>query len=212
MNGHYFRFDKKSTYVFIDCETLNLCLNSVNNLPWQVSMIKSVGGKKTDQRDFHVKWDTDLKISKDAARITRFDAKKLERIGKKPEEVLPEVIEWLDDADYIVGHNVLGFDMYLIRGIYKFFNKNYKHLVPKVIDTLSIARGINNDLKPKNRETFLAFQFRMLNIRKKGQRNSLEAIGKSYAIEHDYSKLHDAIVDLELNLKVWNKLKYEIDL
>ena len=196
MNGHYIRFDNKSTFVFIDCETLNLCLNSVNNLPWQVSMIKSVAGKKTDERDFHVKWNTDLKISKDAARITRFDPKKLEKIGKKPEEVLPEVVDWLDNADYIVGHNILGFDIYLIRGI----------------DTLSICRGINNDVKPKDKESFLAFQFRMLNIRKKGQRNSLEAVGKSYSIDHDYSKLHDAIVDLELNLKVCNKLKYEIEI
>ena len=212
MNGHYIRFDNKSTFVFIDCETLNLCLNSVNNLPWQVSMIKSVGGKKTDERDFHVKWDTDLKISKDAARITRFDPKKLEKIGKKPEEVLHEVVDWLDNADYIVGHNILGFDIYLIRGIYKFLNKSYKHIVPKIIDTLSICRGINNDIKPKDKESFLAFQFRMLNIRNKGQRNSLEAVGKSYSIDHDYSKLHDAIVDLELNLKVWNKLKYEIEI
>ncbi len=212
MNGHYIRFDNKSTFVFIDCETLNLCLNSVNNLPWQVSMIKSVAGKKTDERDFHVKWNTDLKISKDAARITRFDPKKLEKIGKKPEEVLPEVVDWLDNADYIVGHNILGFDIYLIRGIYKFLNKSYGHIIPKIIDTLSICRGINNDIKPKDKESFLAFQFRMLNIRKKGQRNSLEAVGKSYSIDHDYSKLHDAIVDLELNLKVWNKLKYEIEI
>ena len=133
-------------------------------------------------------------------------------IGKKPEEVLHEVVDWLDNADYIVGHNILGFDIYLIRGIYKFLNKSYKHIVPKIIDTLSICRGINNDIKPKDKESFLAFQFRMLNIRKKGQRNSLEAVGKSYSIDHDYSKLHDAIVDSELNLKVWNKLKYEIEI
>ena len=34
----------------------------------------------------------------------------------------------------------------------------------------------------------------------------------NYEIDHDYDKLHNALVDLELNLKVWNKLKWEIEL
>jgi len=76
---------------------------------------------------------------------------------------------------------------------------------------LSIARGIKNNLKPKNIENFLEFQLQMLNIRVKGQKNSLAALGKQYSIEHDYEKLHNAIVDLELNLKIWNKLKYEME-
>ena len=40
MNDRLLRYDKKSVYVFIDCETLNLCLNSCHNLPWQIAMIK----------------------------------------------------------------------------------------------------------------------------------------------------------------------------
>jgi hypothetical protein len=37
-------------------------------------------------------------------------------------------------------------------------------------------------------------------------------LGKEFSIEHEYDRLHDAIIDLKLNLKVWNKLKYMIDL
>ena len=51
----------------------------------------------------------------------------------------------------------------------------------------------------------------MINIRKKGLRTSLGALGKSNNIQHDYANLHDALVDLELNIKVWDKLKYQID-
>ena len=51
----------------------------------------------------------------------------------------------------------------------------------------------------------------MLNVRKRGMRTSLGALGKSNNIKHNYEKLHDALVDLELNIKVWNKLKYQID-
>jgi hypothetical protein len=39
----------------------------------------------------------------------------------------------------------------------------------------------------------------------------LTALGKENGIEHDYEKLHDAINDLDLNLKVWNKLKWQIE-
>ena len=34
--------------------------------------------------------------------------------------------------------------------------------------------------------------------------------GKYYNIDHNYETLHDAINDLELNLKVWNKLKIDM--
>ena len=37
-------------------------------------------------------------------------------------------------------------------------------------------------------------------------------MGEEFGIEHDYDKLHDALVDLELNIKVWDKIKYQIDL
>ena len=43
MDEHLLRFDKEKTLVFIDCETLNLCLNSCHNLPWQISMLKVKG-------------------------------------------------------------------------------------------------------------------------------------------------------------------------
>jgi hypothetical protein len=51
----------------------------------------------------------------------------------------------------------------------------------------------------------------MLNYRKKGTRTSLGELGKYYSIEHDASKLHDALNDLHLNLGVWKKLKLEMD-
>ncbi len=62
MREHLLRFDKEKTYVLIDCETFNLCLNSSYNLPWQIAMIKAVNGKKIAEKDFYIKWDTDLKI------------------------------------------------------------------------------------------------------------------------------------------------------
>jgi hypothetical protein len=50
-----------------------------------------------------------------------------------------------------------------------------------------------------------------MNTRKKNVKSSLTFLGKENGIEHDYESLHDAINDLDLNLKVWNKLKWQIE-
>ena len=213
MREHLLRFDKSKTYVFIDCETFNLCLNNSYNLPWQIAMIKAVSGKKVAEKDFYIKWDTDLEIGEEAARITRYSQKKMDDIGIPPEQAFPTIRDWLDNADWIVAHNMLGFDLYLIKDFYKVNNLDYRHLMPKILDTNSLARGIKIGIPHKEEEgSLIEYQYRMTNMRKKGVRTNLTALGKEYGIDHDYSKLHDAIVDLELNLKVWNKIKWQIEI
>lgn len=211
MDEHLLRFDKKKEYVFIDCETLNLCLHYCHNLPWQIAMIKAKGDKKFAEKDFYIKWDTDLKISADAARITRFDPRVIEKHGVPPEEIFPTMEDWLDNADYIVGHNILGFDIYLIKEYYKMMGKSADHLYEKVIDTHSVAKGWKLSLPYKQETSFLEYQYMAAHIRKKGIKTSLSALGKEFDIDHDYGKLHNALIDLELNLKVWNKLKWNVE-
>ena len=212
MDEHLLRFDKDKSIVFIDCETFNLCLNKSHNLPWQISMVRLQGDKIVAEKDYHVKCDTQVSISDEAARITRFSQSKLNKLGLPPEEVLPTVIDWLDSADYVSGHNLLGFDLYLIKDFYAFMGQDYKHLVNKIIDTLSIARGVKLGLKFKSNESFLAYQYRMNQVRKRGLKTSLAALGKEYEIQHDYANLHDALTDLKLNVKIWNKLKWQVDI
>ena len=91
MDEDFLRFDKEKEYVFIDCETFNLCLNSCHNLPWQIAMIKVVGDKQTAVKNFYLKWDTSLKISADAARITKFNPKLFAQKAVPPEDVFPTI-------------------------------------------------------------------------------------------------------------------------
>tara|TARA_Y100000401_G_C8316541_1_gene222804 strand:- start:167 stop:805 length:639 start_codon:yes stop_codon:yes gene_type:complete len=212
MDEHLLRFRKDKKLVFIDCETYNLCLSFCHNVAWQISMISTDGTYKKDERDFYIKWDTPFKISDDAKRITRYNESFVNKNGKEPKDVFPIIKKWLDGADYIVGHNIIGFDIYLIKEMYKMFGEDYKHLVPKLIDTNCIARGVKMEIPYKPEEDFTEYQYRIVNTRRKGVRSSLTALGKEFNIDHDYDKLHNAIVDLELNLKVWNKLKYALEL
>ena len=211
MDEHLLRFNKDKKLVFIDCETLNLCLNFCHNLPWQIGMIKVSGDYRTDFKNFYLKWDTGLKISDEAARITRYSQSTVDRLGVTPEEAFPTIYDWLENADYIVGHNTLGFDIYLIKEYYALMGKSSKHLVNKFIDTNCLAKGIKIGPLYKQSESLIEYQYKMLHTIKKGVKTNLTAMGKEYGIEHDYDSLHDALVDLELNLKVWNKIKWQIE-
>ena len=212
MDGHLIRFDEDKTFVFIDCETENLCLNSFNNLPWQIAMIKAKGGQILDSKDYYVGWDRDVNVSVEAARITRFNPVDYDKRKIKFEEIFPTIEDWLDNADYIVGHNILGFDIYLIKDFYNYVGKDYRHLMSKIIDTNCIARGIKFELPYRTSENFLEYQYKLVHERRKGIKTNLTALGREFQIEHDYDRLHDALVDLELNLKVWNQLKYQLDM
>tara|TARA_B100000959_G_C14970515_1_gene619487 strand:- start:1488 stop:2018 length:531 start_codon:yes stop_codon:yes gene_type:complete len=176
-------------------------------------MIKVVAGKKIAEKDFYIKWDTDLEIGEEAARITRYSQKKMDDRGIPPEEAFPTIKDWLDNADWIIAHNMLGFDLYLIRDFYKINNLDYRHLMPKILDTNALAKGIKLGIPYREGEdSLIEYQYRMMNTRKKGVRTNLTALGRGYDIDHDYGKLHDAIVDLELNLKVWDKIKWQIEI
>ena len=212
MDGHLIRFDEDKTFVFIDCETENLCLNSFNNLPWQIAMIKAKGGQILDSKDYYVGWDRDVNVSVEAARITRFNPVEYDKRKIKFEEIFPTIEDWLDNADYIVGHNILGFDIYLIKDFYNYVGKDYRHLMSKIIDTNCIARGIKFELPYRTSENFLEYQYKLVHERRKGIKTNLTALGREFQIEHDYDRLHDALVDLELNLKVWNQLKYQLEM
>tara|TARA_R110000851_G_scaffold108634_2_gene230115 strand:- start:2936 stop:3601 length:666 start_codon:yes stop_codon:yes gene_type:complete len=220
MDNHLIRFQKKK-FLFLDFETFNVCLSDKFNLPWQVAtiFIESVEGKNGKLRnqelgrnDFHLKWDSDLKISKEAKRITGYSEKIFQEKCVPEHEVFQTIYDLVEKCDYLIGHNVLGFDIYLLRNWYKKHGKNYDSLPNKVLDTFAMAKSVGLNYSYKSSEcNLLDFQLKMINIRKKGLRTSLGALGKSYNIPHDKDKLHDALADLELNIKVWEELKYKID-
>jgi DNA polymerase III epsilon subunit-like protein len=175
-------------------------------------MIKAKGGQILDSKDYYVGWDRDVNVSVEAARITRFNPVDYDKRKIKFEEIFPTIEDWLDNADYIVGHNILGFDIYLIKDFYNYVGKDYRHLMPKIIDTNCIARGIKFELPYRTSENFLEYQYKLVHERRKGIKTNLTALGREFQIEHDYDRLHDALVDLELNLKVWNQLKYQLEM
>ncbi len=206
-------FDTKSKFSWIDVETQNLCLNYRLNLPWQIGIIDVVNGKIVKEQDIMVNWGRDFVMSQDAARITRYNQDEVNRRGIQPEEAWEKLNHTLNNTDYFCGHNILGFDYFLLNSFYKKLGKEVFDFskLKGIIDTLAIARGVALNIQPNPNEDLLLYSYKMLNKRSKGIKLTLGALAKQHNIETDENMLHDALYDLKININVWNKLKYQVN-
>jgi len=207
------RYQKDATYLFIDLETLNLCLNYCHNLPWQLSMLSVKGDIIQKEYDYLLKWDTELQISEDAARITRYDHQKVLEQGQDPKRIIEDiVIPNIESHDYIIGHNVLGFDINLIYEAYRFVGKDPKGIVDKFIDTNVIAKAIKIGFGAPKDCSLIEWQYKLLHKRVKGVKTNLKTIATELGIDFDENMLHDSLYDLRVNKKIWDALKYQIEI
>lgn len=213
MMEHLLRFSKTIKIVFLDWETENLCLFIDKNLPWQLGMLKVVGETIEAQYMSYIKWGRPPHVSPGAAQITGFKPEMVFQQGKYYLEVLPIIVEWIDWCDYIAGHNFLAFDLYFLTQVYKMLGKSSVGLAEKVIDTHALAKGIKLGIPfDINKQSLLEYQYQIINTKTKGVKTRLEILGREYQIEHDYTTLHDAISDLILNKKVWDKIKFQVEI
>lgn len=206
--------DKKQKYICFDFETCNLNLLSPDNKPWQLSYIIAQGYKTVKEKDCYIKW-SDLKLSEEARKITRFDDKKYNRLAQDPKKVLEEFESYLYDKDYIiVGQNLLGFDVY-IHNIYRKLlglDSDFSY-INRIYDTNCVAKAIKKGMKtPSSLDKFIQWQYRLNDFRERNLRTSIKAQLKQYKIDFDENKLHDSLYDVQMNLKIFRKQLIQIDL
>ena len=210
MNESLLRFDKRQKYLVFDTE--NEGLNLVDSRPWQIAWIVAQGGKIIQKHDIYVRWD-DLNVSKDAARVTGFSKDIYERTAIDAEEACEKFCHYLYDPQYkIVGHNLLGFDVYVVKTLIHLVGHIFSYsFINRIIDTRSIATAIAKDI-PVDRENFLAWQYKLINYKERGLRTAQGFLLKKYDIPHDPKKLHDALYDIIMNYEIFRKQLYEIEL
>ena len=209
---NFLRDDPLIKYVMWDVETCHLnCLQ--DNLPWSLGYILYQNGKILESHNHYIKWDN-LNISKDAARITRFDMEEYKRKAEDPIKVLDKFESYLNNKDLICGfHNGYNFDIYVLK-IWreKLGRKNDYSYLDRTIDTNSIARAIKKGVKQIKPEERKMMMFRFGNYIEKGLKTNLTALGKELQIVANYDNLHEAGADVILTAKVFDKLKYLIEI
>lgn len=213
MDNELLRFKKNQKYLIFDFETCNLNLASEDNKPWQLAFIIAEGSKVISKHDYYIKWK-DLNISKDAEKITGFSRKVYNARGEDPTMILKLFESYLYNPNYInVGHNILGFDIYIHNIFRKCLGKNadYSYL-KRSIDTLSIGKAISKDITYNKGEDLSVFQFKLNSFRERGMSLSLSACCKKYDIDFDPAKLHDALYDITKNFEVFNKMIWNISI
>jgi len=212
MKESLLRFAHAQPYILFDFETCSLNLGSLENKPWQLSFLIAQGKKIITKQNYYLNWEH-LPISAEARKITRFNEKKYRKAAVEPLEALQKFEEFIYNPKYkIVGHNILGFDVY-IHGILRSLcgkGSDYSYM-ERCIDTNCLARGIKNQIKLQTGEDFLGWQYKLLHHRKRGVKTNLKQLLKDYSIEFEEKKLHDALYDIEVNFKVFQKQLWDIE-
>jgi DNA polymerase III epsilon subunit-like protein len=210
MNDDLLRYNRKQKYIIFDTETEGL--NLIKSKPWQAAWIVAEGNKIIKKYDKLIKWD-DLSVSKDAARITGFNKNEYEKNAEDPISVWKEFSKYLyDDSYFIVGQNLLGFDVYMIDVWRKLIGEKLdQSYISRIIDTKAIATAIHKE-SPVDKEDFIYWQYRWLNHRERGLKTSQLTLLKKYEIDFDKDRLHDALYDIEMNFEIFHKQLYDIEL
>lgn len=206
------RFQRNQKYIFFDFETCNLNLGSIDNKPWQLGFIVVDSGKIVEKHDFWLYWE-DLKMSSTAAKMTGWTEKKYKKLGVEPKQPLELFEKYLYNEEYInVGHNILGFDVY-IHGIYRrcLGKKPDYSYIKRSIDTVCLAKALKNDIKFCRDESFYSWQYKLNNMMDKKSKKKLIDLCHYYDIKIDESRLHDAMYDIEQNYEVFKKMIWELD-
>ena len=204
------RFDFNQKYLILDTETEGL--NLVSSRPWQVSWITAQGKTIKSKNDRYVKWD-DLNVSADAARITGFDYNFYNSKAENPLKVLNDLWSVITDESYIiVGQNLLNFDVYILNVLRKCcgLKPDYSY-VNRIIDTRALAMCIAKGIKDFEKNN-VATQYKHISVRDKKIKTSQGSLLKQYEIDHDPSKLHNALYDIEMTFKIFLKQIQQVNI
>lgn len=195
-------------FVVFDTETEGLSLTS--SRPWQLSWIVCKGDQILEEHDEFIKYD-DLNVSEEAARVTGFNYADYSAKAKDPMEVWKKFAKYLYDEQYIfVGHNILNFDIYILNTMMRGLGiQNNWSFVSRMIDTRSLAVAMFKGIKRNG--DLLPWQIKLINVREKGLKASQGFLLKHFAIDHDPSKLHNALYDIKMNYMVFKKLISEVE-
>ncbi len=205
------RYQDQQRYLLLDCETESL--NLARTRPWQIAYA-ICSNKGVESVNVRYPFWADLSVSDEAARITRFDKADYLARAEDPSTILTDLETLLLDPSYLIlGHNILGFDHYVLATWRRLCGRPTDwSWVPRTIDTLCLSRAYRFQIAP-DRTDLLSWQYKMLTIRSKakGMGASLGAMAREFGIEYDERRAHDAQYDTTVNHEVFKRLIWEVE-
>ncbi len=207
---HRFKTNPRYCGFDLEAEALNLRFTRPFQVAYCIADNKQI---ETIRSDF-ILWD-DLRMSEDAARITRFDMATYKAQARPAADVLSEFDEVIYDPSIeVVWQNGLGYDLYIHRNWRRLCGKPIDDsYIWRSIDLTTLTKGLKKGWVPdiSSPEAFLAWQYKAQDFHEKGLKSNLEFCGKEEGIEHDYTTLHEATSDILLMMKIYWKRLYQLE-
>lgn len=195
-------------FVVFDTETEGLSLTS--SRPWQLSWIVCQGERILESHDEFVLY-SDLNVSPEAARITGFNHSDYLSKAKPAIEVWQKFAPYLyDNNNLLVGQNILNYDIYILNTMMGTIGvQNNWSFLNRCIDTRALSTAMFKGIQPSG--DLLPWQMKLMNFHEKGLKTSQAFMLKHFGIDHDPSKLHNALYDITMNYKIFRKLIMEVN-
>lgn len=196
-----------------ETEDLNLAFTK----PWQLAYVVFDKRNIVSSVDALLDWK-DLNVSEGAAKVTRFNESEFKRSPKlkDPRKVMMDFNTEVERADFVVGHNVLGFDLTVYRRTCKRLGLKPVAIETKLIDTFPLFKGFKLGTPYHRKEPLLSYLMRFYSFlpaeAKKRGFATLAALTKYFGIDTEDARLHDALYDVQLNVKGFRALMYELKL
>ena len=212
MTDQLLRYNAEQQYVLFDFETAHLNLAWDDNKPWQFACNIGTKDKIVSKKDFFIKWPK-INVSADAAKITGYDAKIVKEKGIEPEDAIRQIDELIYDTQYkIVGHNLLGFDIYVHNMMRLLLGRktDYSYL-ERVLDTNYLLKGWKLGLQPRPGESLIAYQMRLRNVPVRGVKTSVKVMCGEFGIEYP-KNAHQADVDVRIQRDIFKQTLYKVDI
>ena len=212
---HLLRYSRDQLYMGWDKETEGL--NLFYSKPWQIAWMVAKQGVMGEMNDRYPYFD-DLKLSRGAAAVTRFNYQEYKDKATDARQVLEDFDKDFLNPDIIkFGHNVISLDI----PVYFTFRRALGMPVNLDIFENNIFLDTNNLMKahkkrikipPVRSKEFLNFNFQMANFHERNLKTNLALTGKEMGINFDYDSLHRGNNDVVLNKLVLDKMLWMIEI
>lgn len=201
-------------FKFIVWDTETEGLSDIHSRPWEIAWDIYHGTELVESNQFYLKWPN-LNVSPGAARATGFNQETINKYGHDPKKIIDLFDKDLYNKEYnSVTHNGLGFDIYIhnTARLELGYDSDYSYLT-RFYDTDAISRGYKTGAKvPEDKSEFLAWQYRMSSIIRKGMKTSNSTMAKEFGIEVDEAKLHGARYDISIGFPIFLNLIKKLDI
>lgn len=203
------RYKDTQKFVLVDFETTSLNLRFARI--WQCSFIVFTLREIIKEFDAYLWWDN-LRMSEGAAKVTGFNEAIYKESAQDPRLVLNTLNQYVLNPEYIVVfHNGFGFDSMVYKALCQELGLPFDlSFLQRSYDTLALSKMYRKGIK-FDRSCPYECQMRAHGMIIK-EKTNLAAMATEFQIPFDRTKLHNSLYDCNINVEVFKKLVWALEI